>query len=238
MKSEKRKLLISCFWACWSKAMCSLGSLFQTCRPHAQVLSCSARIFAHVPLWIYPFLFEILYFAVTPKLAEGGEIAALGIAGAKAQTLVLTWEDPVRGWKFWGAGDCWRSALEAQQDNLSPDNLSVWWGRSFAVKHNLCQPMQYLMVHTLYPSCIYRLFALWHLGPLTSLSLTSPGLCSLPLHPALPQVLGCTPRQLAPGGIFPKIQENRKLAFNWGGYSRCDFIYLFLILETCSVRPA
>lgn len=128
MKSEKRKLLISCFWACWSKAMCSLGSLFQTCRPHAHVLSCSARIFAHVPLWIYPFLFEILYFAVTPKLAEGGGIAALGIAGAKAQTLVLTWEDPVRGWKFWGAGDCWRSALEAQQDNLSPDNLSVWWG--------------------------------------------------------------------------------------------------------------
>lgn len=97
MKSEKRKLLINCFWACWSKAMCFLGSIFQTCRPHAQVLSCSARIFARVPLWIYPFLFEILYFAATPKLAEGGEIAALGIAGAKAQTLVLNgrplWED-------------------------------------------------------------------------------------------------------------------------------------------------
>lgn len=105
-----------------------------------------------------------------------------------------------------------RLVKECPGSTAAPDSSSVSWGRScFAVKHNLYQPSRYIMVYTPYTSCIYRLFASLALEVPSSLSLTSPGLCCLFPHPALPQAFEFIPRELAPGGISPKIQRNKNL---------------------------
>lgn len=67
------------------------------------------------------------------------------------------------------------------------------------------------MVYTPSTSCIYRVFASLALGVPSLASARPPGLCCLPPHPALPQALGCIPKELAPGGIFHKIQGNKNL---------------------------
>lgn len=81
------------------------------------------------------------------------------------------------------------------ESTTAPDYSSVWWGRrSFTIKYNLCQPIQYLTT-----SCISRPFAsLEFWVPSPPLSLTSRGPCCLPSNPALPQALIRIHRELAP----------------------------------------
>lgn len=105
-----------------------------------------------------------------------------------------------------------RLVKECPGSTAAPDSSSVSWGRScFAVKHNLCQPAGtswYIPpLQAAFTGVCFS--ATW--DSLISLSLTSPGLCCLPPHPALPQAVEFIPRELAPGGISPKIQGNKNL---------------------------
>jgi len=59
-KSENSKLLVKCFWTCWRKAICLLGTFFQICSPLSPVLS-PAQL-GCVSMCIWPFLSEIHYF--------------------------------------------------------------------------------------------------------------------------------------------------------------------------------